>query len=103
MLAIRPAARGDADALAEIYHSSAAHHSRLEPNRYHVPEHENLLEHFRQALRQEAGAAILVAGLSNRVIGFAQARHLPEPPVHSTLKPIATASVDLAVLDDYQG
>jgi ribosomal protein S18 acetylase RimI-like enzyme len=92
----------DADGLARVYVSSAAHHARLDPGFYRVPPVDAVAERYR------SGAAgprpdLIVAELNGRIIGMAGLAELAPPGPASMIEPMRTASVEVAVLDEHRG
>lgn len=100
---LRPARGGDVGSLADIYRSSAAHHVAIDPKRYRVPDRESVAEHFREALVEDGGDAIIVAEEDGVVVGFLHLRAMSDPPAYSMVRPQERASLDLAVLDGFRG
>ena len=90
----------DADALADVYRSSAAHHARLRPDRYRVPDRAAAAGRYRD---RPAGATTVVAEVGGAVVGAAVVRILPLPSDAGMLSPVRSASIDVAVLDGYRG
>ncbi|WP_158564008.1 GNAT family N-acetyltransferase [Jiangella anatolica] len=91
----------DAEALARVYVSSAAHHLALDPDRYRVPPVDAVVERYREP--RPAGERILVARLDGEVVGSASVARLPRPGPASMLADVATASLDVAVLPEHRG
>ena len=100
---LRPARGGDVGALADIYRSSAAHHVAIDPKRYRVPDRESVAGHFREALVENGGDAIMVAEDDGVVVGFVHLRTMSDPPAYSMVRPQERASLELAVLDGFRG
>ena len=101
---IRPAVLpGDAAGLSAIYRSSAAHHARLDPSRYRVPEQEPVVAHFVGLGDASADGVILVAEAAEALVGYVQIRRRPDPSPASMLRPIPSASVDVAVIPGRRG
>lgn len=100
---LRPARGDDVGALADIYVSSAAHHVAIDPKRYRVPDRDSVAGHFREALVEGSGDAIIVAEEDGVVVGFLHLRAVSDPPAYSMLRPQERASLDLAVLDGFRG
>jgi ribosomal protein S18 acetylase RimI-like enzyme len=92
----------DADALAAVYISSAAHHAGLDPDFYQVPTREAVADRYRDPshLRE---AVILVAEVGGVVVGMATVRMLPPTSEASMVTPARAASVDVALLGAYRG
>lgn len=67
---IRAATIDDVEALADVYVSSARHHSTLDPEFYTVPDRDAVVGHLRKALNLEDDARVvrLVAEVAGRVI-----------------------------------
>jgi GNAT superfamily N-acetyltransferase len=103
-VSIRPARLpNDAVELAEIYLSSAGRHTRLDPDRYRIPDRDLLVAHFTQIYDGVGDQIILVAESDHGLIGYVEACRRAEPPPTSMLKPVPTASIDIAVLDSHRG
>jgi GNAT superfamily N-acetyltransferase len=94
----------DVDALADVYVSSARHHSALDPGFYTVPDRDAVVGHLRKALDLEDDARVvrLVAEVAGRVIGSVGVE-LRSPSPASMLRPELAASVAIAVLEDGRG
>lgn len=92
----------DADGLARVYVSSAAHHARLDPGFYRVPTMDAVAERYRSG---PAGPRpdLLVAELDGRIVGMAVLAELTPPGPASMIAPVRTASVEVAVLDGHRG
>src|SRR5262245_20375201 len=92
----------DADALAAVYISSAAHHVGLDPDFYRVPSREAVAARYRDPshLRE---AVILVAEVTGLIVGSATVRMLPQSTESSMVTPARAASVDIALLGAYRG
>lgn len=101
---IRPATIGDCGALAEVYLSSARHHTGLDPGYYHVPDREALVSHLREVLSADSPErrVRLVAEVEGVVLGSAEVT-LKSPNPASMIRPTVAASVGVAVLDDQRG
>ena len=97
--AVTPA---DADGLARVYVSSAAHHARLDPGSYRVPAMDAAAGRYRSG---PAGTRpdLLVAELDGRIIGMAVLAELTPPGPASMIAPVRTASVEVAVLEGHRG
>jgi ribosomal protein S18 acetylase RimI-like enzyme len=82
-IVIRPAAAGDADGLTRTFLESAAHHARLDPKRYFVPQAEPIAALYREGRQHppDATSITLVAELSGEIVGFVDVRltHSPDP------------------------
>jgi ribosomal protein S18 acetylase RimI-like enzyme len=92
----------DADALAEVYVSSAEHHAGLDPGFYRVPERSAVAARYRRA-SEELDAVILVAEVAGAVIGMASVQMAPVPTAASMVAPVPAAAVDVAVLPGHRG
>ena len=92
----------DADGLARVYVSSAAHHARLDPGFYRVPPVDAVTERYRSG---PAGPRpdLVVAEVDGRIIGMAVLAELALPGPASMVAPVRTASVEVAVLDGHRG
>lgn len=92
----------DAEGLACVYVSSAAHHARLDPSFYRVPTLDAVTARYRSG---PAGTRpdLLVAELSSQIIGMARLTELTPPSPASMVAPLRTASVDVAVLETHRG
>jgi GNAT superfamily N-acetyltransferase len=92
----------DADALARVYVSSAAHHARLDPGFYRVPPVHAVAERYRSG---PAGPRpdLLVAELDGRIIGMAVLAELAPPGPASMITAVRTASAEVAILDGHRG
>ena len=92
----------DAEGLASVYVSSAAHHARLDPSFYRVPTLDAVTAHYRSG---PAGTRpdLLVAELGGHIIGMASLTELAAPSPASMVAPLRTASVDVAVLEMHRG
>ena len=101
---IRTASPTDADALADVYLSSARHHQALDPEFYTVPDRDAVVRHLREVLESDGdGVAVrLVAEVDGLVVGSAEVE-LRSPGRASMLRPERAASVGVAVLDDRRG
>ncbi len=100
---IRRAAAGDADALTRTFLESAAHHARLDPKRYFVPQAEPIATLYREGRQHppEATSITLVAELSGEIVGFVDVRLTYSPdPMH---RPITYCHiVEIAVSRPHQ-
>lgn len=92
----------DADGLARVYVSSAAHHARLDPGFYRVPPLDAVAEQYRSG-RAGRRPDLLLAELDDRIIGMAVLTEQALPGLASMIAPTRTASVDVAVLDEHRG
>jgi ribosomal protein S18 acetylase RimI-like enzyme len=92
----------DADGLARVYVSSAAHHARLDPGFYRVPPVDAVADQY---LSGPAGPRpdLVVAELDGSIIGMAALTELAPPGPASMIAPVRTASVEVAVLDGHRG
>lgn len=101
---IRAATIEDADAMADVYISSARHHAALDPEFYTVPDREAVVRHLREALGLGDSAKVvrLVAEVDGMVVGSAEVE-LRSPSTASMLRPARAASVGMAVLEDRRG
>jgi ribosomal protein S18 acetylase RimI-like enzyme len=88
--------------MARVHGSSAAHHARLVPGFYRVPEVSVVAQRYREAGASDYADA-LVAELDGLIIGMALLKELASPSSDSMLAPVPTGSVDVAVLDGYRG
>lgn len=91
----------DADALARVYVSSAAHHAALDPGRYCVPPLAAVARRYREPC--PAGERLLIARLDDTVAGFASVVLLPPPGPASMIADVPTATLDVAVLPEHRG
>jgi ribosomal protein S18 acetylase RimI-like enzyme len=100
---IRPAALpAEAEALARVYVSSSEHHAALDGSFYRVPDLGVVADRY----RRPAGGrppAILVAEAAGEVVGMAQVGMAPEPDRASMVRPVPTATIDVAVLAGWRG
>jgi ribosomal protein S18 acetylase RimI-like enzyme len=82
-IVIRPAVAGDADGLTRTFLESAAHHARLDPTRYFVPNADLVAARYREGRQHDDAATsiTLVAELSGEIAGFVDVRltHSPDP------------------------
>jgi GNAT superfamily N-acetyltransferase len=92
----------DADGLARVHVSSAAHHAQLDPGFYRVPSMDAVAGRYRSG---PAGRRpdLLVAELDGRIIGMAAPAELTPPVPESMIAPVRAASVEVAVLDGHRG
>jgi GNAT superfamily N-acetyltransferase len=93
----------DAAGLAEVYLSGARHHAALAPESYRVPDVGEVVARYERSQRDEAVSAIFVAASGGRIVGAAEARLVPPPESAGMLRPIPTASIEVAVLDAHRG
>jgi ribosomal protein S18 acetylase RimI-like enzyme len=78
---IRPAVPGDAEGITRVFLESAAHHGRIDAQRYYVPDRLAIVERYRNGRQHPEpgpGAITLVAELGDEIAGFLDAR-LGEP------------------------
>lgn len=80
---IRAAVAEDADGIATVFLDSAAHHNRLDPARYFVPEHGAIADRYRNRRQHSAEkeSSTLVAELGGDIVGFIDVRleQFPDP------------------------
>jgi GNAT superfamily N-acetyltransferase len=85
-ITIRPAVADDADGITRAYLESAAHHARIDPERYLVPSAETIAARYREGrqLPEEQDQGItLVAELDGEIVGFVDVRLDRSPdPMH---------------------
>lgn len=86
-VAVRPATSSDADGITRVYLESAAHHARLDPDRYAIPDAAPIAARYREgwqhALDAGAETVTLVAELDGEIAGFVDARLAQSPdPMH---------------------
>jgi GNAT superfamily N-acetyltransferase len=94
---------GDAADVAAVYISSARHHAALDSVSYHVPGLAAVVARYERWRPGERASVILVADVGGRLVGAAEVRLLPLSDPASMLKPVPTASIDVAVLEDERG
>ena len=100
---IRPARLEDAEALAEIYITSAEHHMRLDPSMYTEPDHDAMVARYTRRIPGRPDAAILVAEVGGEVIGWLEII-LRQPTGEPRMNREAVqADIDLAVRPDHRG
>jgi GNAT superfamily N-acetyltransferase len=104
---IRRAGADDADGITRTYLESAAHHARIDPERYLVPAAETIAERYRESrqLPEEPGAGItLVAELAGEIVGFVDARLDQSPdPMHREMTYCHVVEIAVSVLHQSQG
>ena len=85
---IRPPRVDDADGLAQAARDLGAQYAELEPERFHVPEHEALVARFREALARPPRAEVLwlAAEVDGDAVGEAIAELL-EPLPNAAVQP----------------
>ena len=93
----------DATAVAHVCAASATHHARLDPASYRVPDIDTLVRHYRRVRPRTSASVILVADQGGHIVGAAEVRLLGAPQAASMLRPIPTASIELAVLHHDRG
>jgi ribosomal protein S18 acetylase RimI-like enzyme len=88
---VRAAVASDADGIALVFVESAAHHARLDPDRYSVPTAASISARYRTGEHQQGiqlltGNVTLVAELRGEIVGFVDARLDRSPdPMHRDL------------------
>ncbi|MGH3318693.1 MAG: GNAT family N-acetyltransferase [Streptosporangiaceae bacterium] len=92
----------DADELAHVYVSSARHHAGLDPGFYRVPDAAAVADRYRRTIGVMEDC-LLVAEADGRIVGSVWVRMMPPPSDASMMWPIASATLDVAVLDGYRG
>jgi ribosomal protein S18 acetylase RimI-like enzyme len=82
-IVIRPALSEDADGLTRTFLESAAHHARLDPERFLVPQADPIATLYREGRQHppDATSITLVAELGGQIAGFVDVRltHSPDP------------------------
>lgn len=77
-ITIRPAVPADAEGIATPFLESAAHHARLDPSRYFVPDRQAIVARYREGRQHPGGPAdeaiTLVAEAEGEIVGFVDAR-----------------------------
>jgi ribosomal protein S18 acetylase RimI-like enzyme len=104
-ITIRPAIPEDADGISAIFLESAAHHARLDPDRYTVPAVETISARYREARQHPPEARekciTLVAEVSGDILAFIDARLEPSlDPMHREMTYCHVA--EIAVSSRYQ-
>jgi GNAT superfamily N-acetyltransferase len=101
---IRAATIDDVEALADVYLSSARHHTALDPEFYALPDRDAVVNHLGEALEREDDADVvrLVVEVDGLVVGSADVE-LRSPNPSSILRPGRAASVGMAVLEGHRG
>lgn len=103
-LRIRPATAADADDIAQIYLSLARHHAALDALEYRVPTLADAYGRFAAELAAaDEDDLHLVAEVEGRVVGQLDALRARPASPGSMRVPRRTASVGIAVLDDWRG
>lgn len=101
-LTIRPALETDFEALVDLDLSSAAHHARLDPAFYRVPER-GAVAAFLERRLADPDREVLVAEIGGRVVGMVDltAQEIPDPG--SIIRPIPSADIGISVAEDWRG
>jgi ribosomal protein S18 acetylase RimI-like enzyme len=96
---VREAELDDVEAAAAVYVSSAEHHHALDPEFYRVPAIDVVASHYRELLRQDPHASVLLlAEVGGRIVGSCQVTLLPEPNEASMLASRRSAELDVATV-----
>ena len=87
---VRSAVSGDADGIALVFVESAAHHARIDPDRYAIPAIASISARYRTGqppgTQVSSGKVTLVAELGGAIVGFVDARLDRSPdPMHRDL------------------
>lgn len=102
---IRPAVPQDADGIALTFLESAAHHARLDAERYGVPVFDAISARYREGKQHPSDAnapsVTLVADIGGQVLGFVDARIERSPdPMHREMT--FCHVVEIAVRESYR-
>ncbi|MEI7743041.1 MAG: GNAT family N-acetyltransferase [Chloroflexota bacterium] len=101
---VRRATPADLDGMTTVYLSLAAHHQGLAPDAYRVPEPAETRERFRRMLDTDDGQSLhLVAVADGHVLGALDVFMDGVPGPGGTRRPLRTATVGVAVLDEMRG
>src|SRR5271165_4687469 len=104
-MTIRPAAPEDVEQIVDVWFDSARHHSALDPERYHVPDRESILERYRTGSQYPEGISArttLVAETEMGVVGFVDA--WIDTPFDPMLRPMRYCFIaGLAVAESRRG
>jgi ribosomal protein S18 acetylase RimI-like enzyme len=92
----------DAEALARVYVSSAEQHAALDGSFYRVPDLGVVADRYRERAGG-ADPAVLVAEADGELVGMAEVGTAPEPDRASMVRPVPTATIDVAVLPGWRG
>lgn len=84
---MRSAVANDAEGIARVFMESAAHHARLDPERYAVPAVQSIAARYRTGTQHGADVSTddltLVAEVEGQIVGFVDARLDRSPdPMH---------------------
>ena len=89
-MTIRPSTLDDVEQIVNIWFDSAEHHAALNPERYHVPSRESILERYGSAAQYPQGIserATLVAESAAGVVGFVDLwMDTPFDPMHQPMR-----------------
>jgi GNAT superfamily N-acetyltransferase len=104
-ISVRAARHEDVPVLVRLRLTNAERHIQLNPSVYRMPDVEAVRRHFESVLTQgeASGVLILVAELSDEVVGMVEVVVMPDPPDHQILAPHRDAQIHTVVLDGYRG
>jgi GNAT superfamily N-acetyltransferase len=101
---MRPAVPADVDSLVRLRVANAEAHLVLDPEVYRVPDGEAVLRHFTTVLGGSmTDHAVLVAEVSDRVVGMVEVLRNPDPPDHQILRPERSAQIHTVVAEEARG